>query len=308
MNNIITMKAYGKVNFALDALRKKANGYHELRMIMQTLDIFDELTFSRIDERDSFYNKEGKILLECDKSGVPTDERNLIYKAIKLMEQEYNFVANVKVYLKKNIPVEAGMAGGSTDCAITLKAINLLYKLGATDEKLCEIGVKIGADVPYCIMGGTVLSEGIGEILTPLPNMPDCYILLTKPSVGVSTKEVYTNLRVSELEYHPDVDAMISFINENDIVGVSKCLSNVLETVTISMHPVIDEVKNIMKNNGALNALMSGSGPTIFGVFEDEEIAMKAEQIIKNKFENFDTMITKPVGREVYDEARCEYR
>ena len=241
----ITKKAYAKVNLALDVLRRREDGYHEVKMIMQNLDIYDELTFSVYENGTQPSNR--KITITTNKEGIPTDSRNLIYKAVELMFDEYGIEAEIDIHLTKNIPVEAGMAGGSTDCAATLHAINELFNLGADTKKLMELGVKLGADVPYCVMAKTALSEGIGEVLTPVEPLKDCYVLVVKPPISVSTKMVYTNLNTNELEKHPDVDGMIEALKISDLLGVASRMENVLETVTVHMHPEIETIRKLRR-------------------------------------------------------------
>lgn len=288
--NTLTMKAYAKVNLALDVLRKREDGYHDVKMIMQKLDIYDELIFTIVGDG-------GKITIEANRDDIPTDERNLIYKAIKLLFEEYNISADIHVRLTKNIPVEAGMAGGSTDGAAALKAVNILFDLGADEKRLMELGVRLGADVPFCIMEQTALSEGIGEVLSPLKCLPDCRVLVAKPPVGISTRLIYESMKLDELKDRPDIDGMIDALSKNDLYGVASRLQNVMETVTLSLCPDIEAIKNLMKENGALNAIMSGSGPTVFGIFDDEIKAEKAyEKITESKLAN-QLFITTPIGR-----------
>lgn len=269
-----TCNAYAKVNLCLDVLRKREDGYHDVKMIMQTVNLYDTLTFEKMDSG---------IDIVSDLCFVNNKEDNLIYKAIKLLFDEFNIKEGIKVILKKNIPVAAGMAGGSTDCATTLKCINELFNLGLSQEELMHRGVRLGADVPYCIMGGTALSEGIGEILRPIKGMPDCKVLIAKPNVNVSTKFVYENLNLDKIKHHPDVDGMISLIQkgDGDIKGIASKMENVLETVTVKEYPLIEEIKDFMKKTGALNAIMSGSGPTVFGLFDNDDKAQKAHDMLR---------------------------
>ncbi len=291
----ITKKAYAKVNLALDVLRRREDGYHEVKMIMQNLDIYDELTFV-VDNEKTSDGSNRKITITTNKEGIPTDGRNLIYKAVELMFDEYGIDATIDIHLIKNIPVEAGMAGGSTDCAATLHAVNELFNLGADTNKLMELGVKLGADVPYCVMARTALSEGIGEILTPVEPLKNCYVLVVKPPISVSTKMVYTNLRANELEKHPDVDGMIEALEAEDVLGVASRMENVLETVTVDLHPEIETIKNAMKEKGALNAIMSGSGPTVFGLFDDKKTAQMAATHISSLGVSKEIFVTVPVS------------
>lgn len=264
----LQLRAYGKINLGLDVVRKREDGYHELRMIMQTVGLFDGLTMKVLPENE--------IRLTANLTFLPTNQNNLIYKAIALLKDEFGIKKGVEVRLEKRIPVAAGMAGGSSNAAAALIGMNRLFRLGLSKKQLMEYGVRLGADVPYCIMRGTALSEGIGEILTPLAPMPDCYILLAKPGISVSTKYVYQNLKLDADTVHPDIDGMVEAINNGNLKGITDRLENVLETVTIKEYPMIEEIKQYMIGRGAMNALMSGSGPTIFGIFEQKSTAKKA--------------------------------
>ena len=279
--NEYRIKAYAKINLGLDVVRKLENGYHEVKMVMQTVGIYDVLEFERA---------ESGIVITTDSGELPTGEDNLIYKAAKLMIETYRITEGVKIHLEKHIPIAAGMAGGSTDAAATLKGMNRLFDLGCTLRDLMELGVKIGADVPYCVMGGTALSEGIGEKLTPLAPAPDCYVLVAKPDINVSTKYVYEHLDAQEIVKHPDIDGMVEAIAEESLQGILDRMENVLETVTVSAYPVIQTIKDRMKELGAINSLMSGSGPTVFGIFVEKDMARRAydkleeEQLAKQIF------------------------
>ena len=267
------VKAYGKVNLGLDVLRRREDGYHEVKMIMQTVSIYDGLDFEKTDS--------GKIEIESNVFFVPTDESNLIYKAAKLLFDEYGIASGLKITLKKFIPVSAGMAGGSTDAAATLFAVNRMFDLKLSLKQLMEYGGKLGADIPYCLMRGTALSEGIGEKLTRLPNMVQCPVLIAKPPVNVSTKFVYENMHIEQVKAHPDIDGMIEAIKEQDIDKIAAKMGNVLENVTVKEYPQIQELKQMMMDTGAINAMMSGSGPTVFGLYRTEEEAYKAKEIVK---------------------------
>ena len=266
--NTITKKAYAKVNLGLDVIRRREDGYHEVRMIMQTVGICDVLTFTR-QERPG-------IVVTTDKEELPGDESNLIYKAARLVTETCSVREGIKIELQKRIPMAAGMAGGSTDAAAVFHGMNEMFGLGMDEDEMCALGVKIGADIPYCVRGGTALAEGFGEILTKLPDAPACVVLVAKPDIDVSTKYVYENLHAESLEYHPDIDGMRAAIEEGDLRGMAERMGNVLETVTVNAYPVIREIKEVMKKSGAWNALMSGSGPTVFGIFGEEEKARKA--------------------------------
>jgi len=272
----VRLKARAKINLGLDVVGRRDNGYHDVRMIMQTVGIYDRLIISKIPEKE--------VKIRTNLGFLPVNENNLIYKAYKLMQELYDLDAGIDVDLKKFIPVSAGMAGGSTDAASTLYAINKLFGLRLGLNKLMEIGVQLGADVPYCLLRGTALAEGIGEELTSLKAMPDCYIIIAKPPISVSTKLVYEKLDSDEVEIkHPDIDGIINGLNAGDLYEVASKMGNVLEQVTIPMYPVIDKIKQDILECGALNAMMSGSGPTVFGLFEDEERALACQKLLREK-------------------------
>lgn len=268
----LSLKAYGKINLGLDVLRRRDDGYHEVRMIMQTVGIYDRI--------DLIYKETPGITVETNLYYLPDNENNLVYKAAKLLMDEFHVQKGVHIRLRKYIPVAAGMAGGSSDAAAVLFGVNKMFSLGLTTEQLMDRGVKIGADVPYCVMRGTALSEGIGEILTPLPVPPQCQVLIAKPGISVSTKFVYENLHANELrpEQHPDIDRMMEAIKQKDLYGIADRFGNVLENVTIPAYPVIQEIKDLMLEQGAIGALMSGSGPTVFGLFTNPKAAAKAHE------------------------------
>lgn len=261
------MKAFAKINLGLDVVGRLENGYHEVRMIMQTIGIYDELTFVRT---------QSGIRVTTDCGELPQNEDNLVYRAAKLMMENYPIQGGVHIHLQKNIPIAAGMAGGSTDAAATMKGINRLFDLDCTLRELMELGVSIGADVPYCVIGGTALAEGIGEKLTALPAAPECYLLVAKPDINVSTKYVYEHLDAEKIPEHPDIDGMVEAIGEGSLQGILDRLGNVLENVTVKAYPVIDTIKTRMKELGAVGSLMSGSGPTVFGIFVEKEKAQEA--------------------------------
>lgn len=283
------LKANAKINLSLDVLRRREDGYHEVRMIMQMVGMYDRIVL---------HAESGKpgIRLETNLSYIPKDEHNLAVKAAKLLMDEYEVNDGLSIRLEKFIPVAAGLAGGSTDAAMVLTGVNRLFHLGASPEKLMETGARIGADVPYCIMGGTALSEGIGEILTPLPPMPDAWILLCKPNVNVSTKEIYGGLVLDEETRHPDVDRMIRAIKERDLKEMANpaCMSNVLETVTGRRYAVIGQIEQTMRDFGALSAIMSGSGPTVFGIFEEKENGEAARAALKRMLPSARIFLTWP--------------
>lgn len=269
------LKAYAKINLGLDVLRRREDGYHEVRMVMQTVGIFDRV--------DIIWKEEPGISVETNLYYLPTNENNLVYKAAKLLMDEFAVTEGVTIRLKKFIPVAAGMAGGSSDAAAVLFGINKMFRLGLSTRQLMERGVKIGADVPYCILRGTALSEGIGEVLSPLPPVPQCQVLIAKPGINVSTRSVYENLHANSLRpaQHPDIDGLIASIRENDIYGIAGHMGNVLETVTVREYPVIREIKEKMLEYGAIGSLMSGSGPTVFGLFTSPKAAQDAYEELR---------------------------
>ena len=271
----LSLKAYGKINLGLDVLRRREDGYHDVRMIMQTVGIFDRV--------DLIWKEEPGIQVETNLYYLPTNENNLVYKAAKLLMDEFQVQEGLLIRLRKFIPVAAGMAGGSSDAAAVLFGVNKMFRLGLTTEELMERGVKIGADVPYCILRGTALSEGIGEVLTSLSPVPQCQVLVAKPGINFSTKFVYENLHANDLrpEQHPDIDGMIRAIKAQDLQGIADKLGNVLETVTVKEYPVIQEIKDKMLEFGAIGSLMSGSGPTVFGLFTNPKAAQQAYEELR---------------------------
>lgn len=270
MARYLSLKAYGKVNLALDVLRKREDGYHEVRMVMQTVGLYDRI--------ELFRREEPGITIETNLYYLPVNENNLACRAAAMLTEEFGIRQGVHIKLKKFIPVAAGMAGGSSDAAAVLFGVNKMFNLGLSMREMQKRGAKIGADVPYCLLRGTALCEGIGEILTPLPPAPQCQVLIARPAVSVSTKSVYGKLRAEELtpEQHPDVDGMVEAIRRQDLRAVAAKMGNVLETVTAADHPEIEVIRRLMMDSGALNAVMSGSGPTVFGLFGNPRTAAAA--------------------------------
>ncbi|MBX9230352.1 4-(cytidine 5'-diphospho)-2-C-methyl-D-erythritol kinase [Coprococcus catus] len=289
----IRLKARAKINLGLDVVRRREDGYHEVKMVMQMLRLYDQIDIEK--------TQESGILVRSNLSFLPTDERNIAYKAAKVMIDQFGLEQGVIIRIEKHIPVAAGMAGGSTDCAAVLYGMNKLFGLRLNQKKLRELGVKLGADVPYCLMRQTALSEGIGEILTPISPLQDCPILIAKPSVSVSTRHVYEHLKLDEQTMHPDIDGIVTALADGDLYGVTDRMANVLETVTVPEHPVIDEIKKQMMASGAVNALMSGSGPTVFGIFDDEEKAKKACEDMKASGLARQIYLTRPFNQKIKD-------
>lgn len=279
------IKAYAKINISLDIVGKRQDGYHLLEMIMQTIDIYDEIEVEKI--------KSG-IVISCNKPYVPNDDRNLAYKAAKVFKEHFNITEGVKINITKNIPVCAGMAGGSTDGAAVLKLLNKLFKVNASDEELMKLGLTLGADVPYCIAGGTAICRGIGEEITKLKPFKDKILVVVKPPFGVSTKAVYQGFDLNKVRNHPNNEALIEAIEKDDLNFVSNNMKNLLENVTLRKHKVLISIKEELKSLGALGAMMSGSGPTIFAFFDDMLKAQNAFEKMKNKYQ--DTFITRTIN------------
>ena len=273
--NQIELKALAKINLGLDVLGRRENGYHDVRMIMQSIFLYDEV---RIEKKEA-----AGIEVETNLKFLPVGEDNIAYKAAKLLIDEFGIGEGVRITLRKHIPVAAGLAGGSSNAAAVLFGMNRIFRLGLSQKDLMERGVKLGADVPYCIMRGTVLAEGIGEELKRLPAMPKCTVLIAKPPISVSTKTVYEALDSKEITEHPDIDGIIKGLELGNLKMIADSMGNVLEKVTVPIHPEIEEIKQEMKEAGALGAMMSGSGPTVFGLFESRAAARAAQRNIREK-------------------------
>ena len=271
----LQLKAYGKINLGLDVIRKRPDGYHDLDMIMQMVDVYDDVIIEK---------KAGEeIVVKADAAVLSNGKDNLAYMAAKMLFDEFGIKSGVEITIHKRIPIAGGMAGGSSDCATTLIGINEMFNLGLSKQQLMERGVKLGADVPYCVLGGTAIARGIGEVLTPLPTPPQCHVIIAKPPISVSTAYVYGHIRPDEITKRPDIEQMTLAIKEQDLNKLSDLLYNVMEEVTVSEYPVIEELKSIMLENGALNSIMSGSGPTVFGLFDDREKAQAAMKALDSK-------------------------
>lgn len=277
-------KAYGKINIALDVVGKKENGYHLLEMIMQNIELYDEINIEKRDQG---------IEIKCNKPFIPVDERNLAYKAAELMIKTYNIDSGVSIEITKNIPVAAGLAGGSADCAAVLKIMNKMFNINASLKELMELGITLGADVPYCIKGGTALCKGIGEEITQLKPFKNHIVLLVKPPFGVSTKEVYKEFDLTKVRVHPDTEELINRMKRNDLYYVAKNMKNLLENVTLRKHKALVAIKENMIKNGAIGSMMSGSGPTVFGFFNDMQLAQKCYDEMKLKYK--DVFLTRTI-------------
>lgn len=287
----LELKAYAKVNLGIDVIGKRPDGYHEVRMIMQTVKLYDRITMEK--------NDSGNIILSTNLPYLPVNEKNLVYRAIDMIRNAYGITDGVTASIVKRIPIAAGMAGGSSDAAAAFVGMNQLFHLGITQQELMDYGVKLGADIPYCIMRGTALSEGIGEILTPLPPIPNCWFLIVKPTFSMSTKFVYENLHLDEIAVHPDIDGMKEALYQRDLIGVTDRMENVLEQITKKHYPAIGEIKDIMRKEGALNALMSGSGSTVFGIFKSKETAEKAAAACHEHPSVKQTHIVRPFNKSL---------
>ncbi len=291
MSEPLHLKAYAKVNLGLDVIRKREDGYHDVRMIMQTVKLYDQLIMEP--------NNSGDIRLSVNLPFLPVNEKNLVYQAIQLMRETYHIKEGVTASITKHIPIAAGMAGGSTDAAAAFVGMNQLFGLRATQQDLISLSVRLGADIPFCIMRGTALSEGIGEILTPLPSIPDCWFLIVKPNFSMSTKFVYQNIHLDEETVHPDIDGMIQALHHSDLQGVTSRMGNVLEQVTQAHYPLIGEIKQEMCRLGALNALMSGSGSTVFGIYTDHSKALAAASFFRKNPDIKQTAVVRPFTKSV---------
>ncbi len=273
----LRLKARAKINLTLDVTGKREDGYHLIKTIMQTVSLYDGIYMKRIRKND--------IIIKSNLTWLPTDNRNLAYRAAELMKSKFDITEGVFIEIDKRIPVAAGLAGGSADCAAVLVGMNRLFELGLSVKELESLAFLLGSDIPYCVQRGTVFAEGVGEILTPVEcPCPMCYVVLAKLPVSVSTATVYRELDWQSVEKHPDTEGMILAMAEGDIAKMGQLLGNVLETVTIPMHPKIAQLKEEMLHHGAQGALMSGSGPTVFGLFKDEENSKEAAATIRKKF------------------------
>ncbi|MCR4605691.1 MAG: 4-(cytidine 5'-diphospho)-2-C-methyl-D-erythritol kinase [Eubacterium sp.] len=278
------INAPAKINIGLDVLGTREDGYHEVRMVMQTIRLFDRLTLTR--------KKDPGVRLTTNLKFLPTDENNLVVKGAKMLMKEFEIPGGLNIKLEKRIPVAAGLAGGSTDAASAMIAINSMYDLGLKHSQLMKRAVKLGADIPYCILKGTALAEGLGEKLSTIPKFPNCTILIVKPGIHLSTKKVYDALVMDENTYHPDIDAILAAMKESDLKGVCELMGNTLESVVVGEHPEIKEIEEFMLERGALGAIMSGSGPTVFGVYDDKDLAMKTKEEALQKFERSFAFVT----------------
>ena len=290
--NSITLKSRAKINLSIDVLGKRQDGYHLVEMIMQTIDLYDLI---EINEKDN-----DQITIKSTSDEIPLDCNNLVYKAANLIKKTFNINKGVEIHIKKNIPVAAGMAGGSSNAAAVLVGLNKLWNLNLSNQQLEKIGLKLGADVPFCINGGAVLASGIGEELTPIKGLTkDVCILVCKPDLFVSTKEVYECIDSKDIDKRPNNKFLIECLKNEDTRQLAENMFNVLEGVTMDKHPVIQQIKDIMTNNRALGAMMSGSGPTVFGLSENREDAVKCKAILEKQFKQTFVVACEEKGVEV---------
>lgn len=267
------VRALAKINLGLDVIGKREDGYHEVCMVMQTIQMYDVINL--------YKTSRPGIRLRTNLPYIPTDERNLVYRAAQMLLDEFHIQCGLRIDLQKFIPVSAGMAGGSSDAAATLVALNRMFRLRLSKRELMKRGLAIGADVPYCVMRGTALAEGIGEKLTVLPPAPECYVLVGKPALTVSTKQAYASLHLDEIARHPDIPSLVQGIQDQDLKAMAPHMENVFEPGITKENPVIGEIKELMLDNGAFHAMMSGSGPTVFGLFESWAVAQKAADALR---------------------------
>lgn len=274
---MITLKAYAKINLTLDVIGKRENGYHDVEMIMQQVDLYDLVTVSKSEDHQMIH-------LTCSDEFLPTDHMNIAYRAADLMQKTFNLKSGFDIHIEKNIPVAAGLAGGSTNAAAVIKAINQLCQLSLSMDAMKEIGFKLGADVPFCIQGNCAIATGLGEILEPIEGLKHAFIVLVKPNFGVSTKEIYQNLNWETIEEHPNTSAMVSALAKDNRYLVNHLLCNVLEKVTFERYPRVQMLKQFVRRYGPDGLLMSGSGPTIFAIYKNYERAKHAVKSLKKHY------------------------
>lgn len=291
--NSISLKSRAKINLSIDVIGKREDGYHIVEMIMQTIDLYDDIKLKELEEDN--------ITIKSECSYIPLNEDNIVYKAAKLIKEKMDIKKGIEIFIKKNIPVAAGMAGGSSNAAAVLVGLNELWELGLSKDELRDLGLKLGADVPFCIEGGTALAEGIGEKLTYIKGInKDVNILVCKPDIFVSTKEVYQSLDIKNIEKRPDNKLLIEKLKNDDIVSVSNNMVNVLEEVTSKKYSDIKVIEDIIAKNGAMGTMMSGSGPTVFGFFDNEEKAKRARVELLENYSQVYVVTSSEKGVEIY--------
>ena len=291
--NSINLKSRAKINLSIDVLGKREDGYHIVEMIMQTIDLYDNIQLKELNE--------DIISVKSECSYIPLNEDNIVYKAARLVKEKMHIKKGIEIFIQKNIPVAAGMAGGSSNAAAVLVGLNKLWNLGLSEDELRELGLKLGADVPFCISGGSALAEGIGEKLTYIDGLnEDVKILVCKPDIFVSTKEVYQSLDFENIENRPDNKLLIERLKNNDIYTVSQNMVNVLEGVTSKKYEDIQNIENIIMKNNALGSMMSGSGPTVFGLFANEDDALRAKEELLETYSQVYVVTSSKKGVEIY--------
>ena len=291
--NSIQLKSRAKINLSIDVLWKRPDGYHLVEMIMQTIDLFDIIKIFSIEE--------DKIIIESNSKDIPLDSKNIVYKAADLIKNHCNIRKGIKIYIEKNIPIAAGMAGGSSNAAAVLVGLNKLWNLNLSKEELKVLGLKLGADVPFCIEGEASLAENIGEKLTKIDGLSqDAFVLVCKPDLFVSTKEIYEEIDSKIIEKRPNNKLLIKLLKENNIEMLAKNMYNVLEEVTKEKYPVIKEIEKVMMENDALGSMMSGSGPTVFGIYDNKEQAENCKQILLESFKQVYVVKVHNKGVEIY--------
>lgn len=291
--NSIDLKSRAKINLSIDVLGKRADGYHIVEMIMQTIDLYDNLRITKI---------EGDFIkIKSDSGDIPLNQDNIVYKAADILKKRFNIKDGVEIYIQKNIPVAAGMAGGSSNAAAVLVGLNKVWNLGLSENELKEIGLQLGADVPFCIKGGSALAQGIGEELIKINGLSeDINILVCKPDIFVSTKEVYQSLDMNKVQKRPENEKLIESLKNNDIKYLSENMVNVLEEVTTSKYKEIKQIESTMMKNKALGSMMSGSGPTVFGLFDNKEYAIKAKEELLIDYKQVYLVNSSNKGVEIY--------
>ena len=274
--NSIKLKSRAKINLSIDVLGKREDGYHLVEMIMQTIDLYDVIKIRELSSDD--------IILKSNSSDIPLDDNNIVYKAINLLKNKFNINKGVEIFIQKNIPIAAGMAGGSSNAAAVLVGLNKLWGLNLSELDLQKLGFKLGADVPFCISGKAALAQGVGEELSFIKGLPkDISILICKPEIFVSTKDVYEGLDLNNIQNRPDNKKLLEDLRQENIQSLAKNMVNVLESVTSRHYREIKEIEKVMMENGALGSMMSGSGPTVFGLYKNREDALKSEkELLKN--------------------------
>lgn len=289
----VELKSRAKINLSIDVLGKREDGYHLVEMIMQTIDLFDTIKIVVLED--------DKIIINSNSDNIPLDKNNIVYKAASLIKTKYNIDKGIEIYINKNIPVAAGMAGGSSNAAAVLVGLNKIFNLNLTKNQLEELGLQLGADVPFCISGGACLAENIGEKLTKIDGLSkDAFIVICKPNIFVSTKEVYEKIDSKEIEKRPNNKLLVQLLKDNDLNLLSENMYNVLEEVTKQQYPIIGEIENTMIENGAIGSMMSGSGPTVFGLYLNKDEADKCRKLLLNKFEEVYVVNSNEKGVEIY--------